>query len=110
MRQAHVGMQDLAEVDAVPAPGGEDVQRERHVQVLGRSPERIVLAAAVRMIIGRRTPDQGSTESCLSNTLEFLYPGRDVLQGNRAQADEPLGIVADVFRSPIIKGAEGRPP
>src|SRR3989442_15003801 len=97
MWQAHVGVQDLAEVDTVPTPGGEDVQRKRHVQVRGRSPEWIVVAAAGRMLIGGRTPDQGATEACLSNTLEVLYPGRDVLQGNRAQAGRPLGMGAGVF-------------
>ena len=106
--QAHIAVQDIAEVNPVALAGGQDMQRQRHVHIRGCGPERIVVRMAIRAVFRGRTPDQGAAQTLFSDPLQFGDTGRNVFQGHRAEADQPIRVVAGILGCPVVEGAEGR--
>src|SRR5216684_4993636 len=106
MGQRHVRAQDMPAVDAGAAAAGQDMQGNRHIEILRGGPERIVVAMAIRLVVRRRTPNEYSANTYFTAALDLCHRGRDVAEFDGAETDEPLRIVAGILCRPVVEPAK----
>ena len=91
---------------ALPPRGG--VQAERHVEILGGRPERLVLRLVVAPILGRVLRDHGAGEAPLGGAFQLHDAVPDVVHVDHGDALEPRGVRAAEIGEPVVVGAEDR--
>src|SRR4026209_766216 len=96
-------MEDLAEIDAMSTPRGQNVQRQREIEFLSGSKEWVIGAVAVRTILRRSAPDQRAAQSILSDTFQSRDACWDVFQRDRPKANQSFRIIAHILCGPIIE-------
>src|SRR5215470_1573322 len=79
--RADIAVQGLLDRQtALRAHAGDAVQTQRHRELLGRCPERIVVGRAERPVRGRRGPDRGAPEPARGTPGELLHAFVDVVE------------------------------
>jgi len=96
MRQRHVRTQDVSAVEAGATAAGQDMQRDRHIQILCGSPERIVLVITVRPVVRGRAPNEHAADSHFAAPLEFRHSRRDIREFDRAET-ENVGFTCEKY-------------
>ena len=90
----------------VIAVAGEDVQMHRHLEILGRRPELLVVVGPERQVRVRRLPDERALEPRLGAALQFLDRLVDVVHGDGRHPHQPVGRHRAIVHHPVVVGAK----
>ena len=75
----------------------------------GGLPEGVVLVAAIRLVLGWRTPDHGAAHPLLMGSFQFFDSGINIFERNQADAVQAFGTMRTELRHPVVIGTEAGP-
>src|SRR5262245_5587669 len=101
--RAQIAVQRLLDRQAAfGAHAGDAVQAQRHLELLRRRPERIIVGGAVRPRRGRRSPDGGALEPARGAPGKLLHAVVDVVEGDQGEPGESFRRVGAVLGQPVV--------
>src|SRR5919109_348590 len=88
------------------AKAGENMKVKRHCEILGGSPEALVMLRVKWQIRMRHLPDHGPNDPLLLAALHFDDRLVDVVDGNKADTKETVGRFCAIVDQPVIVGSK----
>ena len=75
----------------------------------GGLPKGIVLATAIRLVLGRRTPDHGAAHPLLMRSFQLFDARVNIFERDQADAVQAFGTMRTELRHPVVIGPEAGP-
>src|SRR5690242_15565658 len=84
------------------------MEADRRVEVLSRRPEFIVVAGMEGKVRMRRLPDDRALQPRLTTAFQFFDSVFNVVNRNRGNTDQAIGIDAAIIDEPVVVNAKAR--
>src|SRR5713226_1905845 len=88
------------------AMAGQDVQVNRHIELLRRGPELIVVFRVKGQARMRHLPNDGASEAGFFAAFQLFYRCIDVVHGDGGDADQAFGSRLTIVDQPVVVGGK----